>query len=101
MAKFTASLPIFFYEKDKSMGTVEWEMRGDTLFAEYRFFSEGTFSIRELAFLKKDSAFLMGTGEILNEGNRDVFKKPHAISFSNGVALNRVGCDLMGEAIIR
>lgn len=94
-------LAYLFFEKDKSMGTLDGLLRGDTLFATYRFTAEGTFSIRELAFLRKGDTYLMGTGEILNEGNRDVFKDPHSISFDSGVALKKISCDVMGDAIIR
>lgn len=81
-----------FYEKDKSSGTVEGEMKGDTLFASYHFWSEGMESFREIAFLKKENSFVMGYGEILNSGNRDVFRNKNDIQFDAGVVLKKVRC---------
>jgi len=94
-------LAYLFYEKDKSMGTIEGHMRGgDTLFVNYSFTSEGMYSNRELAFLKKEDCLLMGTGEILNHGNSDVFKNPAEIEFSESVVLKKISCEEMGEAVV-
>jgi hypothetical protein len=35
-----------FYEKDKNQGTLVGELKGDTLFADYTFMSEGVSSVR-------------------------------------------------------
>ena len=47
-----------FFEKDKNEGTLVGEIKGDTLFAEYTFMSEGVSSIREVAFLKKGNTYV-------------------------------------------
>jgi hypothetical protein len=93
-------LAYLFYEKDKSMGTIEGDMRGDTLFVNYSFTSEGMFSTRELAFLQKEDRLLMGTGEIENRGNSDVFQNPAEIEFSESVVLKKISCEEMGEAVV-
>lgn len=90
--RVTGRMAYLFYEKDKSWGTVDGSFRGDTLFVDYSFFAEGTHSFRELAFLKRNGAFVLGTGEIRNSGNRDVFKDPHNIDFSGKVVLQPVPC---------
>ena len=86
------NLAFLFYEKDKSRGTIEGEMKGDTLIAGYEFTSEGTLSFRQVAFLRRDSSLLMGSGEILNTGNREVFKDPKQIDFTGGVVLGETPC---------
>jgi hypothetical protein len=67
-------------------------MKGDTLFANYTFTSEGMLSYREVAFLKKENSFLLGSGEIMNTGNRDVFRNREEIEFSDRVLLKNVAC---------
>lgn len=81
-----------FYEKDKSTGTIQGEIKGDTVFANYKFTSEGMESNREVALLKKENSFVIGYGEILNSGNKDIFKNRDAINFSDGVVLTKVAC---------
>ena len=93
-------LAYLFYEKDKSMGTIEGRMRGDTLFVKYSFTAEGMFSTRELALLQKEDRLLMGTGEIENRGNSDVFQNPAEIEFSESVVLEKISCEEMGEAVV-
>lgn len=90
--KIKGRLHFMFYEKDKSHGTIEGEMKGDTLFANYSFTSEGMLSYREVAFLKRDDSFILGSGEIENSGNTDVFKDHAAIEFSDGVILKNTDC---------
>lgn len=85
-------LSFLFYEKDKSRGTVEGEMKGDTLIVGYEFTSEGTLSYRQVAFLKKDTVLIMGSGEILNRDNQEVFKDPSKIDFTGGVVLHQTPC---------
>ena len=86
----TGTLAFLFYEKDKSRGTLSGEIKGDTLFANYTFTSEGMLSYREVAFLKRDDTFVMGTGQTLNTGNRDVFQNHEGLQFDNGILLKQV-----------
>lgn len=67
-------------------------MKGDTLFANYTFASEGVLSYREVAFLKKEDSFLMGSGAIMTAGNREVFKSRREIEFSDRVILRNADC---------
>ena len=91
--KIKGRLTFRFFEKDDSEGVINGEMRGDTLLATYAFTSEGLMSYREVAFLRREDSFVMGSGEILNRGNRDVFKSPELIEYDSGVVLMRVSCD--------
>lgn len=91
--KIRGKLAFRFFEKDHSHGVLDGEMRGDTLLATYAFTSEGLMSHREVAFLRMEDSFVMGSGEILNRGNRDVFKSPQSIAYDSKVVLKRVNCE--------
>ena len=60
--------------KDKNTGTLIGNMKGDTLIADYTFASEGTTSVREVAFLQKDGTFIEGYGETTQANDKEVFK---------------------------
>ena len=91
--KVKGDLSFLFYEKDKSRGSIDGEMKGDTLFANYTFTSEGTLSSRQVAFLQNHDSFVMGSGEALNTEDKDVFRNPRHIQFNGGVILRKVACN--------
>jgi hypothetical protein len=78
--------------KDKNKGTLQGEMRGDTLFADYTFWSEGIQSVRQVAYLKKDSSLLEGYGDVEEKGNKIVFKNTSVLNFGKGVVLQKTAC---------
>ncbi len=78
--------------KDKNKGTLQGEMRGDTLFADYTFMSEGTQSVRQVAYLKKDNSLLEGYGDVEEKGNKMVFKNTGKLNFGKGVVLQKIDC---------
>src|SRR6478609_5115614 len=51
----TGNLDYRIEGKDANKGTFKGNMYGDTLIADYKFRSEGKTSMRQIAFLKKDS----------------------------------------------
>ena len=87
----TGSLVYNYYEKDKNSGTIKGNMYGDTLIADYIFNSEGVTSTREVAFLKRESAFIEGYGDMQEEGGKMVFTNRSSLSFS-GKPLRMVNC---------
>lgn len=78
-------------EKDKNSGTFQGTMKDDTLVATYTFQSEGTESIREVAFLLKDNQFIEGYGELDATGTK--FKNPTAIQFTSNMPLSKTDCN--------
>ncbi len=82
-----------FFEKDKSHGTLEGEMHGDTLFANYRFMSEGMTSEREVAFLKEGDTFVEGYGDVEERNGRMVLKNHNSLNFNSNTVLRKVACD--------
>lgn len=81
------------FEKDSSDGTLSGTFLGDTLFADYTFRSEGMMSVRQMAFLRQKGTLIVGTGELEEVGNKQVFKDAQNISFQSNIILRRVGCE--------
>lgn len=83
-----------FYEKDGSFGSFEGIVKGDTIFGDYDFESEGTRSKRELIFLKKGNTLLQGYGAVEVDGNNTtVFKSNTSITFDEKFPLTAADCD--------
>ncbi|QDH81019.1 hypothetical protein FKX85_19005 [Echinicola soli] len=91
--KIRGRLTYKLYEKDINSGSFEGKMLGDTLFAEYRFASEGKISKREVAFLFKDNLVLEGYGPMTQDGDIFRFESPERLAFGQGIQLLRINCD--------
>lgn len=85
-------LNYLFYEKDKSRGTYSGRMKGDTLFADYTYSSEGMESKREIAFLQQGNTFTEGYGDAMEIQGVMTFKNPYTLQFGKGFVLNQVEC---------
>ena len=84
-----------FFEKDKNEGTLVGEIKGDTLFAEYTFMSEGVSSIREVAFLKKGNTYVEGYGDVVDDNKGKVtFKDAKQLKFEGNIVLSKVDCKM-------
>jgi hypothetical protein len=84
-----------FYEKDKNQGTLVGELKGDTLIADYTFMSEGTSSVREVAFLKKGDSYIEGFGDVVDDNKGKVtFKDKKQLKFDGNVVLSKVDCKI-------
>ena len=88
----TGTLVYKLFEKDKNMGTIQGGMRGDVLIADYTFFSEGVSSSRQIAFKKDQDYFIEGFGDVINNGDKTVFKDPGSLQFNDAVKLKEVDC---------
>ena len=88
----TGELTYNFYEKDKNTGTIQGELKGDTLIADYSFVSEGVSSVREVVFLKKGNELVEGYGDADQVDNKLVFKNRSTLNFS-GITLNPTDCE--------
>lgn len=80
------------FEKDRNTGTFHGLMKGDTLLAYYTFMSEGKESMRQVAFLHKDSSLYEGYGEMEEANGRMLFKKNAALNFPADRPLRKVTC---------
>ncbi|WP_367915899.1 hypothetical protein [Leadbetterella sp. DM7] len=88
----TGTLEYKNYEKDRSTGTIDGIMNGDTLVADYTFTSEGTESVAQVVFLLQGDTAMEGYGEKEEKDGKMVFKDLRRISFDNPVKLNKVEC---------
>ncbi len=82
------------YQKDKSNGTLSGQLSGDTLFATYTFQSEGLTSVREVAFLKQDTALVEGYGEVTETGGEMQLADKSQLEFGN-TRLEILPCDAL------
>lgn len=81
-----------FYEKDDNQGTLEGEFVGDTLFANYRFISEGIESEREVVFLRKGDILHEGYGEMEKNDGKMVFVSRKSLDFDHPLQLEETEC---------
>ena len=81
-----------FFEKDDNTGTIDGTMQGDTLFADYKFQSEGKTSEREVAFLRRGDTMVEGFGEIKQESGKSTFKNRKRLNFESNLILTRSDC---------
>ena len=89
----SGNLSYDFYEKDKNTGTVVGEIKGDTLYADYTFTSEGVSSVRQVAFLKKGNTYVEGFGAVIDDNKGQViFKDRKQLKFDGNVVLSKVDC---------
>lgn len=90
--KVKGNLTYNYFQKDKNTGNIEGEMRGDTLFADYNFKSEGVKSVRKVAFFKMGNNLFEGYGEVLEKNGKMVFKNPATLNFENKMPLIKTDC---------
>ncbi|KAA0989532.1 lipocalin family protein [Dyadobacter aurulentus] len=88
----TGELFYAFHEKDRNRGTIAGKILGDTLLARYKFMSEGTESIREVAFLKNGPDWVEGFGNVKEQDGITVFKDRSKVSFEKGLAFKGIRC---------
>ena len=87
----TGELEYNFYEKDSNQGTIDGVLKGDTLIAAYTFMSEGKRSVRQVAFLIKDSTATEGYGDVKKRKDSILFKNIAALKFGSWV-LKEIPC---------
>ena len=78
--------------KDANTGSFSGKWYGDTLVADYSFRSEGVRSVRQIAFLKKDSFLIEGFGPVTQENKQMKFKSRDSLSFNEVNRLSLVPC---------
>ena len=89
---YTGSLFYLFKEKDRNVGTIHASMRGDILVADYTFISEGTKSVRQVAFKKVGNTYVEGYGESVDENGVMKFKDITSLNFGSSIVLQEIPC---------
>ncbi|SOD18188.1 hypothetical protein SAMN06297358_2871 [Pedobacter xixiisoli] len=88
----TGELNYKWFEKDKNMGSIEGEMHGDTLIANYTFNSEGKQSVRQVVLLKKGDQFVEGFGDVEEKDGKVRFKDLSKVTFDNAIVFEKTVC---------
>lgn len=90
----TGDLEYLFYEKDHNMGTITGAFHGDTLLANYLFWSEGMESEREVAFLRRGDSLLEGYASVIERDSLMAFADRDSLRFGDGYVLTRTDCPI-------
>jgi hypothetical protein len=90
--KVSGTLNVSLYEKDKNKGTVEGLVKGDTILLDYTFQSEGTESVRQIAYLQKDGKLIEGFGDVKEQNGKTIFKSLGELKFDGSVVLEQSDC---------
>ncbi len=91
-AQVTGKLDISLYEKDRNSGTVTGVVKGDTILLDYTFQSEGSESVRQLAYLQKEGKLIEGFAEVQEQNGKTVFKSLSSLKFDGSVVLEPAAC---------
>lgn len=79
------------FEKDKSSGTIDGTVNGDTLKIFYRFNSEGTLSVRQLYLKQEADKIITGTADEEHRADSAFIKKPSTVTF-DGIIYEKINC---------
>ncbi len=90
-------LDYMFFEKDQNNGTVDGILKGDTIIAEYKFVSEGTESVREIAFLRSNNGIIEGYADVKEKDGKMVFKNVSSLKFESPIVLKKVDCSQLSK----
>lgn len=88
----TGTLVYNFYQKDKYSGTIQGQMKGELLIADFTFFSTGVKSVRQVAFKKKGKNFIEGYGETEDKNGKTTFKNIDSLNFTHSIVLVQADC---------
>ena len=79
-------------QKDSNEGTFTGVIRGEIIVIHYNFNSEGTTSMREVAFKIKGDHLVEGYGDILMKGDSAVFENIALLKFQDAQTFNKIAC---------
>ncbi|WP_236582224.1 hypothetical protein [Sphingobacterium spiritivorum] len=85
--KVTGELAYQIKEKDRNTGSIEGVLTDSLLLADYVFQSEGTTSVRQVAFKFKGDTVIEGYGDIEERDGKMVFKEPEKLQFLSEMPL--------------
>ncbi len=90
--KVSGKLSYALFEKDRNTGTFVGTITGDTILARYTFASEGSESVREVAFLKKGERWVEGFGEVKDSAGVMIFANRSKLDFQKGLDFKPAEC---------
>lgn len=80
------------YEKDRNQGTIDGNVKGDLLIADYTFQSEGMTSVRQIVFKKTGTGLAEGFGEVTVKNDTVSFRNVAALQFNEAFRLTETEC---------
>ena len=89
----TGTLIYDFFQKDKSWGTIQGQMKDRLLIADYTFMSEGIQSVRQIVFKLDGNTFIEGYGETENTDQKTTFKNIDSLDFNHSIVLSKIACE--------
>lgn len=81
------------YQKDGSSGIIKGQLENDVLKLLYTFEAEGTTSVMEVYFKRKDNALIRGVGEMNMRNDTTVFTDPEHLEYPENAVMQEVPCE--------
>jgi len=78
--------------KDKNDGEFYGYTIGDTIIVNYKFQSEGTWSKRQVAWIRQGDKFLEGYGETYQDNDEVRFKNYRNLTYGKSIILEKTKC---------
>jgi len=85
--KATGELVYKLKEKDKNTGTIEGEVKDNVVIALYTFQSEGSTSVRQVAFKFTDKGVVEGYGAVEEKEGKVLFKDINTLNYTDEMIL--------------
>lgn len=89
----TGTLVYNLFQKDKNTGTIQGDMNGPLLIADYSFFAEGVNSVRQVVFKKVENTFVEGSGDVVEQYGKTAFKNIDSLKYDGPVVLTETACE--------
>ena len=86
-SKATGELVYKLKEKDANTGTIEGEIKDNIIIALYTFQSEGTTSVRQVAFKFTDKGVVEGYGAVEEKEGKVLFKDINTLNYTDEMIL--------------
>lgn len=86
-SKVTGELVYKLKEKDANTGTIEGEIKDNVIIALYTFQSEGTTSVRQVAFKFTDKGVVEGYGAVEEKEGKVLFKDINTLNYTDEMIL--------------
>lgn len=88
----TGNLIYDWNEKDSNTGTIKGVMRGNLIYVDYSFVSEGITTVRELIFKLEGLLLQQGVGDLDEQNNKIVYRSKSNLDFNVMPPFMKVDC---------
>lgn len=89
----TGTIVYDYFQKDRNEGALKGKLSRDIIIADYSFNSEGTRSVRQVAFKKAGNDIIEGFGPMEEKEGKMSFVKADSLSFNPSFVIPSVNCD--------